>query len=82
MVEDGQISIKDYRKLKENVTMFKLHTATHANLDELTHEWHYGPPGVGKSRNARLKNPGLYVKMPNKWWDGYMGEDAVLIDDV
>lgn len=51
-------------------------------LDELKHEWIYGKTGLGKSSNARLENPGLYVKSHNKWWLGYKGEAVVLIDDL
>lgn len=43
-----------------------------------------GPPGVGKSHHARLLGSplGIYNKNHTKWWDGYRGEDCVLIDDV
>lgn len=29
---------------------------------------------------ARANNP--YLKMPCKWWDGYMGQPEVLLEDV
>lgn len=49
-------------------------------------QWMWGPTGSGKSRGARdaIKEMGLslYVKMQNKWWDGYEGQDCVLIDDM
>lgn len=42
-----------------------------------------GPPGAGKSLKARslLPEEDLYVKSPNKWWDGYSSETVVLLDD-
>lgn len=52
------------------------------DVDELTHEWIYGEPGVGKSRLARQENPGFYLKSHNKWWLGYKNEDVVILDDV
>lgn len=44
--------------------------------------WVYGSPGVGKSYAVRQKfGESLFVKPQNKWWDGYKGEDHVLLDD-
>ena len=48
--------------------------------------WIYGPPGTGKSRLVRefamARNFSMYHKLANKWWDGYRGEDIVLIEDL
>ena len=43
--------------------------------------WLWGPPGVGKSRSVRITHPNAYFKACNKWWDGYQGEENVIIDD-
>lgn len=45
-------------------------------------EWLWGEKGSGKSTKARLDNPGFYWKMSNQWWDGYSGEDTVLLEDI
>lgn len=51
--------------------------------DELNNYWIYGPAGTGKSRSVReFFGDSLYVKNPNKWFDGYDGEKFILIDDV
>lgn len=44
--------------------------------------WFYGATGTGKSLEASERFPEAYYKMPtNKWWDGYDGDDVVIIDD-
>lgn len=50
-------------------------------LDLLANEWIYGPTGTGKTRGALARYPGAFLKLATKWWDGYAGEDVVIIDD-
>jgi hypothetical protein len=43
--------------------------------------WLFGASRTGKSRDARTKYPTAYMKMCNKWWDGYDDHDVVIIED-
>ena len=45
-------------------------------------EWYHGPSGAGKSRKARDENPGAYLKLCNKWRDGYQGQETVIMEDL
>lgn len=56
----------------------------HPENDVLENYWFCGKSGSGKSREARKRWPGAYLKMKNKWWNGFkIGEhETVIIDDV
>ena len=44
--------------------------------------WLYGAPGRGKSRVAHEVLSRAFLKEPKtKWWNGYLGEKTVIIDD-
>lgn len=48
---------------------------------ELHNLWLWGEPRTGKTRYAWDNYPDLFVKDLNKWWDGYHGQEVVLLDD-
>lgn len=48
---------------------------------ELTVNVLIGPPGCGKTRAAYSAAPDLYSKPDGQWWDGYTGQDTILLDD-
>lgn len=52
------------------------------NREGISVEWIWGRPGVGKSRIAHERFPNAYIKEPKtKWWNGYLLEKEVIIDD-
>jgi hypothetical protein len=75
---DADIYVRQYRTLK---MIKKDHMQDIPDHDDVTGIWFYGAAGTGKSRTARQDYPGAYLKMCNKWWDGYNNEDNVIIDD-
>jgi len=70
---------RGYRRLKN---IAKDYAPTPAVNDTQEHEWYHGKTGTGKSLKARTENPDAYIKLNNKWWDGYDGEEVVILDDL
>lgn len=46
--------------------------------------WYYGKTGTGKTRRAMYEfaDQDVFFKMAGQWFDGYQGEEIVLIDDL
>ena len=43
--------------------------------------WYYGNSGTGKTKRV-LDQCDPFLPLNFKWWDGYQGQDAVLLDDL
>lgn len=76
---DAQIYISFYRSLKD---IKKDHMIQQPDLEGLNNVWIWGASGIGKSKHARELSTKFYYKLANKWWDGYQGEEDVLIEDL
>lgn len=75
--EHPETYIKYFRGLQALNTI-SLEKYTHTNCRGL---WIYGPPGTGKTHCARMRFPDAYIKQQSKWWCGYDGQEAVILDD-
>lgn len=76
---DSSIYIAHYNTLKR---IKADHAPKIDPIPTLDHEWHYGPTGTGKSKKVRTMYPQAFIKDANRWWDGYIGEHEVIIEDV
>jgi len=78
---DPKIFFTHQRTAKALRTEF-MQTLPVPTMDTTTGTFYIGPSGCGKSRTAREENPGAYIKNCNKWWDGYIDQEAVIMDDL
>lgn len=81
-VNQHPTQIINYSKLKSNLQMYFLNTDKTEKIS-IGNLWLYGESGIGKTHSVYKKYmPNLFIKPQNKWWDGYGGQDYVLIDDL
>jgi len=43
--------------------------------------WLWGVSGAGKTHYAEERFPNAYQKPQNKWFDGYIGQDSIILND-
>jgi hypothetical protein len=82
VTEDHPELTMRYKQLKESVMAFRMDKVKPLTMESTRGVWIYGPAGVGKTHYVHHKEPDLYKKAQNKWWDGYDQNEAVLIDDL
>lgn len=73
------IRIRHYGTLKRIARDFQ---PTIAQLTNTCGIWIHGESGCGKTRAVYARYPEAYPKPMSKWWDGYQGEETVLLDDI
>lgn len=78
-----------FMRYNRNIRAYRELTLPHRNPDNEVHVYVYwGPPGTGKSRRALYEagEDAYFLSPPNAvggavWWDGYTGQDCIIIDD-
>jgi hypothetical protein len=78
-------SIDPHIQLQYHSTLRKIRNETLLQQPQIQGDlenlWYHGAPGTGKSLCARTRFPHLFLKALNHWWDGYEGEETVLIEE-
>lgn len=91
-IKEGKVTSEEI--LEEAPAMYHQYGRTLEKLEDIVNRrkqrnwltegfWFYGPTESGKSRRVWEQYPDLYrVPTTDKgWWDGYRGQETVLIDD-
>ncbi len=91
LLEDPEVDIMTnhpgfYLMHRRRVLEFKEDLRHRRKLESLPYgtkmEWYWGPTGTGKTHKAREEHPDYYDKGCNKWWDGYIDQEVVLLEEL
>nr|WQA30155.1 MAG: rep protein [Cressdnaviricota sp.] len=84
LVEEGTISPNQYRNIKWAQQDWALRINP-GYTRETKGLWLWGDAGVGKTKFCEqfgMALGGYYEKPCSKWWDGYHGEEVVIMDEI
>ncbi len=83
-LEDGLITVKDYTRIKSGINAYNLDKMQAYEHPTVRGLWLWGASGTGKSHDARHKyaTGTIYHKPQSKWFDGYNGEETIILDDL
>lgn len=74
---DGETFVKYFKGIERAIGFYE----PRRDFKTTVH-WFYGATGTGKTRTAFELAPLAYFKSPaNHWWDGYEGQEEVIVDD-
>lgn len=79
LVETGEVSLKEVPILKKARVILDQENEPYEH-DTVRGIWIWGPPGTGKTHQARGYGD-CYIKAQNKWFDGYVGQENIVLDD-
>ncbi len=88
LIDDGQPMKRVAEEHFTDFIRYERGFKSYKRLQAVKREWamsiiiYVGPTGTGKSKAARETYPLAYWKPAGKWWDGYDGEETVVIDEM
>lgn len=68
--------IRFHRGIEKSIDLMQSHRSSRPIV-----RWRYGKTGTGKSYKVRKEFPNHYEKNHTKWWDGYIQQECILVDD-
>nr|QXP07799.1 MAG: replication associated protein [Arizlama virus] len=78
--ENRSLFVRNYRGIEKLVSFLKTERSEKTKISI-----YWGASGTGKTRkvydDAKKNNQTVYKKPNGPWWDGYDGQDVILIDD-
>lgn len=71
-----------FQRAVQGINLYRLMKQDATEAEGCRGVWIQGSPGAGKSHLVETKYPEAYRKPQNKWWDGYEGQEVVILEDL
>lgn len=84
ILEDNPTLLTMAGKIQQALCLYRTMKAPKFKKKQVCGKWIWGPTGTGKSHLVHtMYNPkDVYLKGKNKWWDGFYGQEIVLIEEM